>query len=218
MSVQACETVHSPGMQYIRLTLESLEDLFVLMFTHLLPSQAALVSHASQIARMPVARLPAGLKASTRQRIVLGGRRQAICRAQAATITEARKVLAARGWDRAWIDGVTERMTRKQVQPSVDHMNQVVRAALVQASVSLCSVLAPAHLALKPEQYNYRAAQAAAVSLQQPCLTTSPRKHGGPASVCNAFEISGQLHAASSCLTPASVSRGIKAIEAQAPH
>lgn len=56
-----------------------------------------------------------------------GRRRQAICRAQAATITEARKVLAARGWDRAWIDGVTERMTRKQVDPSVEHMNQLVR-------------------------------------------------------------------------------------------
>lgn len=75
---------------------------------------------------MRVSQLPAGLKASTRQRLVPGSRRQAICRAQAATITEARKVLAARGWDRAWIDGVTERITRKQVDPSVDQMNQVV--------------------------------------------------------------------------------------------
>ena len=77
---------------------------------------------------MVFAKTPAALRASTKQRLVPGSRRQAICRAQAATITEARKVLAARGWDRAWIDGVTERMTRKQIDPTVEQMNQLVRA------------------------------------------------------------------------------------------
>eukprot|EP01025_Chloroclados_australasicus_P045317 TRINITY_DN4954_c1_g1_i1.p1 TRINITY_DN4954_c1_g1~~TRINITY_DN4954_c1_g1_i1.p1 ORF type:complete len:182 (+),score=20.09 TRINITY_DN4954_c1_g1_i1:247-792(+) len=50
------------------------------------------------------------------------------CRAQAATLSETRKLLASRGWDRSWIDGITERISRRQLQASVDGMNQVLDA------------------------------------------------------------------------------------------
>lgn len=51
-----------------------------------------------------------------------------VCRAKAANISEARKLLATRGWHRTWIDGVTERITRRQVTASVEEMTNVVRA------------------------------------------------------------------------------------------
>lgn len=48
------------------------------------------------------------------------------CRAKAATISQARKLLAIRGWNRAWIDGVTERIVRKQITASEDDLAAVV--------------------------------------------------------------------------------------------
>jgi hypothetical protein len=54
--------------------------------------------------------------------------RAVLCRAQPATLSEVRKLLDSRGWDRAWIDGVTERVSRRQLQPSVEQMTAVVCA------------------------------------------------------------------------------------------
>lgn len=61
-------------------------------------------------------------------RRVLPPRRGVVaCHAKAATISEARKLLALRGWNRAWIDGVTERITRRQIKASEEDMKAVVR-------------------------------------------------------------------------------------------
>ena len=54
-------------------------------------------------------------------------RRHVACCATA-TFSETRKLLAARGWGRAWIDGVTERIQRKQVTASIEEMEAVVCA------------------------------------------------------------------------------------------
>ena len=63
-------------------------------------------------------------------RAVQPARRSAVaCHAKAATVSDTRKTLAQRGWDRAWIDGVTERIYRKQVTCSIEEMNAVVRFA-----------------------------------------------------------------------------------------
>ena len=58
-----------------------------------------------------------------------------VCHAKAATISEARKLLALRGWNRAWIDGVTERITRRQIKASEEDMKAVVRASEQLAEV-----------------------------------------------------------------------------------
>lgn len=45
----------------------------------------------------------------------------------AATVQEARKILVTQGWERAWVDGVTERISRKQIACSPQDMEDVVR-------------------------------------------------------------------------------------------
>jgi hypothetical protein len=62
-----------------------------------------------------------------------------VCRAKAANISEARKLLATRGWHRTWIDGVTERISRHQVTASVEEMTNVV-CACGGGLVCICSL------------------------------------------------------------------------------
>jgi hypothetical protein len=60
-------------------------------------------------------------------RVVRPAQRRAVACQAVATISETRKLLASRGWHRAWIDGVTERIARKQVHASAAEMAAVVR-------------------------------------------------------------------------------------------
>lgn len=49
-----------------------------------------------------------------------------VVRAEAATVSEARRLLATSGWERAWIDGVSERISRHQITASVQQLKAVV--------------------------------------------------------------------------------------------
>ena len=47
--------------------------------------------------------------------------------AEAVTVPETRKLLTSKGWGRAWIDGVTERVSRHQLTVSLDELTRTVR-------------------------------------------------------------------------------------------
>jgi len=61
--------------------------------------------------------------------VVPAARRTSVCvRAEAITVPETRRLLTTKGWNRAWIDGVTERVSRHQLTVSEVQLSQVVRA------------------------------------------------------------------------------------------
>lgn len=74
------------------------------------------------IFKCSVPRAGAGLRAARVGRVGCNVRANA-----AATVQEARKLLVTQGWERAWIDGVTERISRKQIACSTQDMQDVVR-------------------------------------------------------------------------------------------